>query len=57
MVSNLHGNGYSKFNNLLINRYKETADYNQGIFFYVKNLGTKQIYSNTPTPTEDKYVV
>ncbi len=64
IVSNLKGIGYSKFGNLLINRYKETADYNQGIFFYIKNLGTKQIWANTPekkskvvfTPDVIKYV-
>ena len=47
IVSNLQGIGYSKFDNLLINRYKETADYSQGIFFYIKNLNTKQVYSST----------
>ena len=48
VVTNLKGVGYSQFNNLLINRYKETADYKQGIFFYIKNLNTKQIYLNIP---------
>ena len=48
VVSTIKGVGYSKFNNLLINRYKETADYEQGIFFYIKNLNTKQIFSNLP---------
>ena len=48
IVSNLKGQGYSKVDNLLINRYKETADYNQGIFFYIKNLTTKQVWANTP---------
>ena len=48
VVSNLKGIGYSQFNDILINRYKETADYDQGIFFYIKNLSTKEIYRNTP---------
>ena len=48
IVSTLNGNGYSKFDNLLINRYKETADYDQGIQVYIKNLRTRQIYSNNP---------
>ena len=48
IVSTLKGTGYSKYKNLLINRYKETADYSQGICFYIKNLNTKQIYSNLP---------
>ena len=33
IVSTLKGTGYSKYKNLLINRYKETADYSQGICF------------------------
>ncbi len=28
------GNGYSKYNNILINRYKYTDDEEQGIFFF-----------------------
>ena len=48
IVSRLKGDGFSKLGNILINRYKETADYKQGILFYIKNLGTKQIYLNTP---------
>jgi len=48
IVSNIQGKGYSKIDNILINRYKETADYSQGIFFYIKNLESKQIWSNIP---------
>ena len=48
IVTNLKGIGYSKFNNLIVNRYKEASDYKQGIFFYIKNLNTKQMYSNLP---------
>ena len=48
IVSKLNGQGYSKYGNILINRYKESADYKQGIYFYIKNLNTKQIWlSNT----------
>ena len=38
ICTTLTGEGFSKYNNVLINRFKETADYNQGIFFYIKNL-------------------
>ena len=48
IVSNIKGQGYSKYGNLLINRYKETADYKQGIVFYIKNLNTKQIWLSYP---------
>ena len=41
----LDGRGFSKYNNILINRFKETADNRPGIFFYVKNLNTNKIIS------------
>ena len=64
VVSKINGLGYSKLNNILINRYKETADYSQGIMFYIKNLNTKQTYTNLPdkkskiefSPDEIKYI-
>ena len=40
------GRGFSKYKNILINRYKETNDYDEGIFIYFKNLKTKHIWSN-----------
>ena len=35
-----NGEGFSKYNNILINRFKETADYKQGILFFIKNVRT-----------------
>ena len=43
-----NGEGFSKYNDILINRFKETADYNQGILFYIKNVSSKRIWVNTP---------
>ncbi len=43
-----NGEGFSKYNNILINRFKETADYKQGILFYIKNVSNKRIWVNTP---------
>ncbi len=48
VVSKIDGTGYSKYKDILVNRYKETADYKQGIFFYVKNLNNKQTWMNIP---------
>lgn len=48
ICNKIDGTGFSKYKNLLINRYKETADYKQGIVFYIKNLNNKQIWENTP---------
>lgn len=44
----IDGTGFSKYKNIFINRYKETADYKQGIVFYIKNLNNKQIWENIP---------
>ena len=47
VVLNDKGIGYSKYKNILINRFKETEDSSsQGIFFYVKNIKSKRIWSN-----------
>ena len=32
-------------NNIYINRFKATDDYGQGIFFIIKNIKTKEIWS------------
>ena len=40
---NQKGEGYSKFNNIYVNRFKPTDDYNQGIFMYVKNINSKKV--------------
>jgi len=39
------GTGFSKYKEILINRYKETADYKQGIFFCVRNLSNNELIS------------
>jgi cellobiose phosphorylase len=55
-----NGEGFSKYNGILINRFKETADYKQGILFYIKDVASKRIWVNTPIDREnrgDKYVV
>ena len=42
---NERGEGFSKYKNILINRYKMTNDYSQGIGFYIKNIRTKRIWN------------
>ena len=57
---NEKGNGYSKYKNILINRYKKTSDLNQGIYFYIKNVKNKKIWTNgylNNIEKPDKYVV
>ena len=53
-----NGEGFSKCNGILVNRFKETADYKQGILFFIKDVGNKRIWVNTPideTNRGDKY--
>ena len=45
IVMNQKGEGYSKYNNIIINRFKETDDEQQGIFFYLKDVQTKRIWT------------
>mgnify|MGYP005765046221 CR=1 FL=1 len=40
------GNGYSKYKDIVINRYKNTDDMAQGIFFFFKNIKTKRIWTS-----------
>ena len=45
IATNQKGLGFSKFKDIYINRYKPTDDYSQGIFFYIKNIKTKDIWT------------
>ena len=54
------GTGYSKYKDILVNRFKETEDTEQGIFFYVKNIKQKRIWANSHMNylgPADKYTV
>ena len=45
IVMDVKGMGYSKYKNYIINRYKRTSDEMQGIFFYLKNIKNKRIWT------------
>ena len=51
------GNGISKFDDLFINRYKKTDDYAQGIFCYIKDIQTNEIWSATGEKNCDKFTI
>ena len=54
------GNGYSKFKDVLINRFKPTSDIEQGIYFYIKNIKNKKVWTNgysQATEKPDKYSI
>ena len=47
VIMDQYGNGFSKYNNIQINRYKYTDDVAQGIIFYIKDIKNKRIWTNT----------
>ena len=48
------GYGYSKYNNILINKFKHTSDIKQGMEFYIKNIKNKKIWTNTYNNSVEK---
>ena len=40
-----NGNGVSSYKNKIVNRYKRTSDNSQGIYFFIKNIKNKNIWS------------
>ena len=60
IVTNGKGQGYSKYKDLLINRYKKTDDIEQGIFFFLKNVKNNRIWSTqhmSYLSEADKYTI
>jgi len=60
ILTDSKGQGYSKYKNILINRYKKTSDLEQGIFFFIKDLKTKRIWSVSSMSylgNADKYTI
>lgn len=54
------GDGYSKYKDVIINRFKKTEEITQGIFFFVKNIKTKRIWTSNYTnylSKPDKYKI
>ncbi len=58
VVVDQKGDGYSKYKDIVINRFKQTDDIEQGIYFYFKNIKTKRIWTSgqmTYLASADKY--
>ena len=53
---NQKGEGVSIYKNKFINRFKSTDDYPQGIFFNIKNIKSKKIWSSNYKPN-NKYQI
>lgn len=47
IVMDQYGNGYSKYHDIQVNRFKVTDDVAQGISFYLKDVKNKRIWTNT----------
>ncbi len=56
IAMNQKGEGVSIYNNKLINRFKNTEDYSQGIFFDIKDIRTKEIWGSNYTES-NKYQI
>ena len=46
IITNSRGQGYSKYEDILINRYNKTQETDQGILFFFKNVKSKRIWSS-----------
>lgn len=56
IAMNQKGEGVSVYKNKFINRFKSTDDYSQGIFFNIKNIKSKKIWSSNYKPN-NKYQI
>ncbi len=54
IAMNQKGQGVSQYKGIYINRFKPTDDYPQGIFFTIKNIKTKKIWSSNYSFNENK---
>ena len=54
---NQKGEGVSIYKNKLINRFKNTRDCAQGIFFNIKNIKSKKIWSSNYSNNNNKYQI
>lgn len=60
VVTDQKGNGYSMYKDNLVNRFKTTSDETQGIFFYLKSIKNKRIWTSNYTnylSKPDKYEI
>ena len=57
IAMNQKGEGLSKYKDIYINRFKNTEDYPQGIFFNIKNIQTKKIWSSHYNNKDSNYQI
>ncbi len=60
LIINDRGNGFSRYKEIQINRYRKITNQDYGTYLYIRDLKTNKIWSNTYAPvykTPDKYEV
>ncbi len=60
VIINDRGNGFSRYKDIQINRYRKITNQDYGTYLYIRDLKTNKIWSNTYAPvykTPDKYEV
>ena len=60
VMLNDRGAGFSRFNNVMLNRYRKISAEPFGQFLFVRNMATDRLWSNTYAPLDvmpEKYVV
>ena len=60
IIMDQKGTGYSKCGDIVVNRFKPTDDIEEGIFFFMKNIKTKRIWTSGQMnylSQADKYMV
>ena len=55
VFTNKDGTGFSKYKDILINRYKKTNNYKEGICIYFKNIKNFDVWSNIKAETDEDF--
>ncbi|MBR3049445.1 MAG: hypothetical protein IKG58_02680 [Bacilli bacterium] len=60
LIMNDRGNSFSRYRALQLNRYRKVTEQDYGMFLFIKDINTKEVWSNTFAPLNvkpDKYEV
>ena len=52
VLMNDRGSGFSRFRNIMLNRYRKITSDHYGIYLYVRNLGSDKLWCNTYSPLD-----
>ena len=54
LLMNDRGSSFSRYRTLQLNRYRKITEQDYGMFFYIKDIDTKKVWSNTYAPIDIK---